>query len=109
MFNNKIGNTRDDKRLEESSAPSTESEEKNHDRVSGSQAATMVVSVKDEYGKAMTVGSLTVLISGKGLLGTGTGPATEFIPTGRAISVSLSNSVPGKYVFALFGARDGSV
>ncbi len=69
----------------------------------------MVVSVKDEYGKAVTVGSLTVLISGKGLLGTGTGPATEFIPTGRAISVSLSNSVPGKYVFALFGARDGGV
>lgn len=71
---------------------------------SGSQAATMVVCVKDEFGKAMKVGSLTVLVSGKGLLGTGTGPATEFKPTGRAVSVSPSRSVPGRYVFALFGS-----
>lgn len=73
------------------------------DRISGSQTATMVISVKDDYGKAMTVGSLTILVSGTGLLGTGTGPASEFKPTGRAVSVSLSDSVPGKYVFALFG------
>ncbi|OIQ75398.1 hypothetical protein GALL_429360 [mine drainage metagenome] len=65
----------------------------------------MVVCVKDDAGKSITVGSLTVLVSGAGLLGTGTGPANEFKPTGRAVSVSLSNSVPGKYVFALFGSK----
>lgn len=128
MFNNKIRNARKDKRLEKLSALTTKSrailnlgvgtregdgtgifDRKNPDQLSGSQAATMVVSVRDDYGHAVTTGSLTVLVSGTGLLGTGTGPATDFIPTGRAISVHLSNSVPGKYVFSLFGAGVGSV
>ena len=69
----------------------------------GSQAATIVVSVKDEAGNAITSGTLTVFISGAGLLGTGTDPTTDFLPGGHEISVPLSVGVPGRYVFALFG------
>ena len=69
----------------------------------GSQAATIVVSVKDGVGNAITSGTLTAFISGAGLLGTGTGPTTGYLPSGHEISVPLSDSIPGKYVFALFG------
>ena len=81
---------------------------KHFDSGSGSQAATIVVSVKDAAGNAITSGTLTVFISGAGLLGTGTGPTTGYLPSGHEISVPLSDSVLGKYVFALFGdAKSG--
>jgi hypothetical protein len=77
------------------------------DRTAGSQAATIVVSLNDETGSAIASDTVTVSISGPGSLGTGAGPTTGFIPTGRAISVSPSTSVPGKYVFAIFADGTG--
>ena len=75
-------------------------------RLPGSQAATVVVTVKDESGTPLTSETLSVSNSGPGALGTGTGSPTEFVPTGQAITVTSSTSVPGKYIFALFS--DGS-
>lgn len=76
---------------------------KHFDSGPGSQAATIVVSVKDGAGSAITSGTLTAFISGAGLLGTGTGPTTGYLPSSHEISVPLSDSIPGKYVFAVFG------
>lgn len=68
----------------------------------GSQAATIVVSLKDDNGNPITTDVLRAISSGVGSLGTGSGPASNFTPTGRNIPVSVSSTVPGKYVLALF-------
>ena len=68
----------------------------------GSQAATIVVSLEDDNGNPITTDVLRATSSGAGSLGTGTGPAFNFTPTGINIPVSVSSTVPGKYVFALF-------
>jgi hypothetical protein len=68
----------------------------------GSQAATIVVSLKDDNGNPITTDVLRATSSGAGSLGTGSGPASNFIPTGQNIPVSVSSTVSGKYVLALF-------
>jgi hypothetical protein len=77
------------------------------DRTAGSQAATIVVSLNDDTGSAITSDTLTVSLSGPGSLGTGAGTTTGFVPTGRTVTVSPSSSVPGKFVFAIFGDGTG--
>ena len=72
------------------------------DGLPGGQVATVVVTVKDDAGTPLTSETLSVSNSGPGALGTGTGSPADFVPTGQAISVTASASVPGKYVFALF-------
>ena len=76
---------------------------KHLDSGAGTQSATIVVSLKDDAGNAITSGTLTAFNSGAGVLGTGTGPTAGYLPVGQKISVPLSDSVLGKYVFALFG------
>ena len=71
-------------------------------RLPGSQVATVVVTVKDDAGTPLTSETLSVSNSGPGALGTGAGSPTEFVPSGQAITVTASASVPGKYVFAIF-------
>jgi hypothetical protein len=79
----------------------------NADVTAGSQAATVVVSLKDAAGNALTADTLTVSIEGVGLLGTGTGSPTQFLPTGHSISVGVSSSVTGKYLFGIFSDGNG--
>jgi hypothetical protein len=77
------------------------------DVTAGSQAVTIVVSLKDDAGSPITSDTLTVSDAGVGELGTGSGAPTGFLPTGHSISVNVSSFVPGKYVFALFGDGTG--
>jgi hypothetical protein len=72
----------------------------------GSQAATIVVSVKDDGGNAITGDTLKVTSTGPGLLGTGIGSPAGFFPSSHAKSVVVSTIISGKYVFGVFG--DGS-
>ena len=69
----------------------------------GSQVATIVLTLKDENGEIITDHRLTVTNSGAGLLGSGAGSPTEFVPTGHAISISVSQFVVDKYVVSIFG------
>ena len=61
-----------------------------------------MVSLEDDNGNPITTDVLRATSSGAGSLGAGTGPAFNFTPTGRNISVPVSSTVPGKYVLALF-------
>jgi hypothetical protein len=79
----------------------------NADVTAGSQAATVVVSLKDAAGNAITGDTLTISIAGVGMLGTGSGSATQFLPTGRSISVGVSSSITGKYLFGIFSDGNG--
>jgi hypothetical protein len=79
---------------------------KDADRSMGSQAATIVVTLNDVAGNAIISDKLSATSNGPGVLGTGAGSPSGFLPMDRAISVSVSSVVPGKYVFGVFG--DGS-
>ena len=77
------------------------------DRSVGSQAATIVVSLKDDSGNAITADTLTVTNSGPGVLGSGAGSASGFLPQSKTISVNVSSVLAGKYVFGLFADGTG--
>ena len=80
---------------------------KNADKSVGSQAATVVVSLKDGAGNTITGDTLTVSSSGSGILGSGIGSPTGFLPSSRSISVVVSSVVSNKYVFGVFGDGTG--
>jgi hypothetical protein len=74
----------------------------------GSQAATVVVSLNDANSVAITGDTLTVSIAGVGMLGTGSGSPSEFLPTSHSsIAVGVSSIVSGKYLFGIFSDGNG--
>jgi hypothetical protein len=73
----------------------------------GSQSGTVVVSLNDVNGNAITADTLTASVAGVGLLGTGAGLPSTFVPSSRAISVSVSATVSNKYVFGIFSDGNG--
>lgn len=77
------------------------------DVAAGSQPGTIVVSLVDNLGHPITADTLTVTDAGVGLLGTGAGSPTTFMPTGHSITVHVSTFVPGRYVFAVFADGTG--
>jgi hypothetical protein len=77
------------------------------DLAAGSQSGTIVVSLVDILGNPITTDTLTVTDAGVGVLGTGAGSPTTFVPTGHTIAVRASTFFPGRYVFAVFADGTG--
>jgi hypothetical protein len=77
------------------------------DVTAGSQPGTIVVSLVDTLGHPITADTLTVTDAGVGVLGTGAGSPSTFMPTGHTIAVRVSTFAPGRYVFAVFADGTG--